>query len=97
MNIQISTNGNLEMSATKKEQKALKKIQHPGSYKAESEFIEEYLAPLGYTQTYPEKHGYLTSATLITNGKNVWGDMQYAVTSFLETLAAGGQVTWTKG
>jgi hypothetical protein len=97
MNIRFLTNGDLEMSATKKEQQQLKKIAHPGSQNAESEFVKKYLAPLGYIETYPATHGCLTAATLITDGKDVWGDMQYAITSFIETLAAGGTVTWTKG
>ena len=97
MNIQTLFNGDLEMTATKKEQKAIKRIEHPSSQDAESKFVAKYLNPLGYKETYPETHGCLTAATLITDGKNVWGNMDYQINSFIETLMNGGTVTWTKG
>ena len=97
MNIQFLTNGNLEMSATKKEQRAIKKIGEIQSIAAEGTFVEKFLKPIGYEQILPENCGALTSATLITDGKDVWGDMSYQVQSFLEELANGKTVIWTKG
>lgn len=98
MNIQTLINGDLEMSATKKEQKEIKKIGNLlSTFKSERIFVAKFLEPLGYKRVIPEDIGALTSCTCITDGKNVWGDMQYAVASFLDTLADGGTVTWTKG
>lgn len=101
MNIQLLTNGNLEMSASLKTRKAIKKLvkqfENPASYDAERAFILMFLCPFGYQQVKPEDCGALTGAVIISDGKNFWGDMQYAVQSFLETLIAGGTVIWTRG
>lgn len=98
MNIQLLMNGNLEMSATKKEQKALKRVKFPNSMQAENEFIEKYLVPMGYKKILPEECGALTDATLITDSnESVWGDMNYQISSFIGILTGGGTVTWTKG
>ena len=45
----------------------------------------------------PEDCGALTSAPLITDGKDVWGYMDYQVKSFLTELAEGREVVWPKG
>ena len=97
MNIQFLTNGNLEMSATKKERQAIKQLEEIQSIAAEGTFIEKFLKPIGYEQILPVNCGALTSATLITNGKDIWGDMSYQIQSFLENLANGKSVIWTKG
>ena len=100
MNIRVEANGDMEISCSNKRERtkiARQFIERLQTFRAESEFIHSYLEPIGYKQVKPEDCGALTSASLITDGKDVWGDMQYAVTSFLETLVAGGTVTWTKG
>jgi hypothetical protein len=45
----------------------------------------------------PESCGALTAATLISDGKNIYGDMEYQVRSFIADLTAGREVFWTKG
>lgn len=65
--------------------------------KAERIFITSKLRPKGFVQTLPELHGCLTSAPLITDGKDVWGFMDYAVTAFLERLYFGENIIWQKG
>ena len=45
----------------------------------------------------PESCGALTAATLISDGENIYGDMEYAVRSFIADLTAGREVFWTKG
>lgn len=45
----------------------------------------------------PEDCGALTSAPLITDGKDVWGYMDYQVKSFLTELAEGREIVWQKG
>ena len=103
MNIKLLLNGNLEMSCTnKKEQRALKKefgfsATSATSIGAEGSFIRKILEPMGYHSTLPEEHGYLTSAPLITNGKDVWGYMDYQVRSFIEELINGNKIIWQKG
>ena len=100
MNIQILMNGNLEMSLTKKEQRHLKHFFAPDELptsSAELQFVAIFLEPLGYKQILPEECGALTDATLITDGKDVWGDMSYESQSFLEELAKGNKVIWKKG
>lgn len=98
MNIQLLTNGDIEMSCSnKKERQSIKKIGQLMTSKSENEFIKLFLEPIGYKQIKPEDCGALTSASLITNGKDVWGDMSYQVQSFLIELVTGNTVTWTKG
>ncbi len=92
-------NGNLEMSL-EKDLPRFKKDFSPvqlGKSAIESIFIRKWLEPLGYSEIKPEDCGALTSASLITDGKDVWGDMQYQVASFLENLANGKTVVWQKG
>lgn len=68
----------------------------------ESIFIAENLIdPMGdgvdYQQVQPEEVGALTGAPIISDGDNIYGYMQYAVTNFLDELAAGREIIWTKG
>lgn len=60
-------------------------------------FIRLWLRPMGYTEIKPEDCGALTSAPLITDGKDVWGYMDYQVKSFLEELLDWKTITWQKG
>lgn len=53
--------------------------------------------PLFLKSIKPEECGALTSAPLITDGKNVWGFMDYQVKSFLQELAEGREIVWVKG
>lgn len=53
--------------------------------------------PLFLKPINPEDCGALTSAPLITDGKDVWGYMDYQVKSFLEELANGREILWLKG
>jgi len=59
-----------------------------------------------YRQILPDDCGALTDATCICERRGwyhdrqsaeVWADMDYAVKNFLETLAEGGEVVWSKG
>lgn len=50
-----------------------------------------------FTSIKPEECGALTSAPLITDGKDVWGFMDYQVKSFLQELAEGREIVWQKG
>ena len=105
MNIQFLFNGNLEMSATKREQSEIKKLrkQTTSEIAAETQFIVEFLGgdPMGdgisYEQVAPEEVGALTSAPIISDGDNVYGYMSYAVSNFLEELANGETIVWQKG
>ena len=97
MQIQILTNGNLEMSASPAMQTSIKEIEEPQSLAAEGSFIQDVLEKWGYTEILPEHCGALTNAPLITDGKNVWGYMDYQISSFLEKLAAGEKTIWQKG
>lgn len=105
MRIQFLTNGNLEMFCSdKKEQTRIKRQfgEQMGTIQSEEEFIREYLEPLGYKQIQPVECGALTSAILITKiagneTGDVWGGMDYQIKSFIETLANGDVVIWTKG
>jgi len=69
----------------------------------ESQFISESLDTdpmddgVSYEQIQPEEVGALTSAPIISDGKNVWGYMNYAISNFLEELSVGKSITWQKG
>lgn len=91
------SNGNLVMMADQKAKTAIKKILKMDLHgdAREAAFLT-YLMPT-YQQTAPCSVGCLTEAPLITDGTNVWGYMDYQVTSFLEELADGKEVVWTKG
>ena len=97
MFIQILSNGNLEMELCNKERRAIKKWKDTQSYDAESRFIKTYLSGFGYKQIQPEEVGALTTAPLITDGKDVWGHMDYQIHSFILELMAGEKVEWQKG
>lgn len=97
MDIQFCMNGDLEMKLNKKEQKKLraKYLNDAGTIVAEQEFIRTHLPQ--YKSIKPEDCGALTDAPLITDGKNVWGYMDYQVKSFLKELIDGNTITWQKG
>ena len=99
VNVQLLTNGNLEMSLTSANRQFMKReFPFPFCTKvAEQTFVKTYLERRGYKEIKPEDCGALTDATLITDGKDVWGDMNYAVISFLEELVKGNKVIWKKG
>lgn len=91
-------NGNLEMSLNKKERRNMAK-QYPksqrGTIGAEQHFIRTHLSQ--YQPIKPEDCGALTDAPLVTDGKSVWGYMDYQVKSFIEELLDGKTITWQKG
>lgn len=103
MQITILPNGDIEMradAACRKRIRRLIKFFGGSSYAAEAAFLADEFrcrATTVYQQTAPCSVGALTSAAIITDGINVWGDMNYQVQSFLEELAAGRTVTWKKG
>ena len=103
INIIVLKNGNLEMTAEVCCREAIKRLGNLQQSGNESVFVSEFLGSDNtsnekeYTEVAPEDCGALTSATLISDGRNIYGDMDYQVNSFLETLAAGGKVIWTKG
>lgn len=110
MNIKTLENGDLEMVADNNDlprlRRILKDVRNKFSattmVQAESQFVREFLIdPMGiglsYRQVAPEEVGALTRATLISDGRKVWGDMNYQVQSFIEELVAGRTVRWTLG
>jgi hypothetical protein len=109
MTIRKLKNGNLEMTAdslTIADIKNLLTLDDP-EYRTmidkERFFVDAYLSndPAGdgisYEQVSPQKVGALTNAPLISDGHNIYGFMDYAVTNFLEDLANGDTITWIKG
>lgn len=98
MNVQLLTNGNLELIATNPVKGMIKRLRKTGigDTAIESAVLTEYLRPK-YEVTAPCSVGALTSATLITDGKDVWGDLNYQVESFLDNLLAGQPVVFQKG
>jgi hypothetical protein len=98
MNVQLLTNGNLELvptPETKRMIKALRKTE-ANEYAVEAAVLTHFLHPK-YEVTSPASVGALTSATLLTDGKNVYGDMNYQVESFLDTMLMGQSVIFQKG
>jgi hypothetical protein len=97
VSIQLLTNGDLEMSLTPANRQWVKS-RWPELQTTVSEifFVQTLLEPMGYRQILPHECGALTDATLITDGKEVWGDMNYQVLSFLEELVNGNKVFWQK-
>lgn len=89
--------GDLEMSADTLEQRDIKVLRENSSSEinAEFDFICDYLPD--FEQVRPEEIGALTSAPIISDGKNVWGYMDYCIKNFLEELAEGKSVVWQKG
>jgi hypothetical protein len=99
MTITKQANGNLEMSLAEdtprfKHDFASKRLV---TNETESIFIRKWLSPFGFKEIKPEDCGALTAAPLITDGKDVWGFMNYQVISFLEKLNAGETIIWQKG
>ena len=98
MTIKALNNGNLQISAGNElERRAIARMRNKETYKAESRFIKRFLGKYGYKQTKPEYVGALTDAPLIEKNKEVYGYMDYQVSSFIEKLAAGEAVIWQKG
>jgi hypothetical protein len=98
MKIQVLTGGNLKMHAGNLiERRDIGRMHHPETSKTESRFVKRFLSPYGYKEIKPEDCGALTSATCITDGKNVWADMNYQIRSFIKELSAGNEVIWTRG
>lgn len=97
MDIQLCMNGNLEMTLNKKERKKMraKYLNDAGTIVAEQEFIRTHLSQ--YQPIKPEDCGALTDAPLITDGKSVWGFMNYQIQSFIQELLDGKTITWQKG
>ena len=75
----------------------VKELEEPQTIAAEGTFIQRFLNPLGYEEILPAACGALTSAPLITDGKNVWGYMDYQIKSFIEELLDGNEIVWQKG
>ena len=98
MKINILSNGNLKMQVTtQKEKQIFRRLHNPQTENAELRFVRHFLHNHGYKAIKPEDCGALTAATLITDGKNVWGDMNYQVQSFIQELSKGNAVIWQKG
>jgi hypothetical protein len=98
MNVQLLTNGNLELIATNPVKGMIKRLRKAqlNDVAVEAAVLTHFLKPK-YEVTSPASVGALTSATLITDGKNVWGDMNYQVESFLDNMLAGQPVIFQKG
>ena len=99
MYISQLTDGSLQMVADPHNQKLARKITRIKCLcplAQEAAFIAHVLTPK-YEQTSPASVGAFTSAPLITDGINIWGYMDYQVSSFLERLADGKDVIWQKG
>jgi hypothetical protein len=58
-------------------------------------FIENFIEPMGYENL--EDQVVLFSGPVIGKDGEVWGFMNYCFEAFLETLASGKPVIWTKG
>ncbi len=98
MNVQLTFNGNLELVPTPQTKQLIKRLRGVGMGEPAIEVavLTEFLRPK-YEVTSASSVGALTSATLITDGKSVWGDMNYQVESFLDILLTGHLVTFQKG
>jgi hypothetical protein len=103
MKIETLPNGNLAMSCNNEEQIEIAQLYLESQSSAqakETSFILGYVLAKGFpyrVATKGERAGCLTEACIITDGKDIWGDMSYETKNFLETLAAEGVVIWTKG
>ena len=98
MKIKTLPNGNLEMRASWSDRIHIEIIirKHGDGMDGERVFVRRMLP--GYQLVKPEDVGALTSATLIQDkAGNVYSDMDYQVSSFLQTLAVGKPVIWTCG
>ena len=98
MKITTLPNGNLKMRVTtQKEKQIFRRLHNPQTSNAEQRFVKHFLHTHGYRAIKPEDCDALTSATLITDGKDVWGDLNYQVQSFIQELSKGNEVIWQKG
>ena len=97
MKITILPTGNLKMSISDEmEKKSIKRMKFKQSQNTENNFVKRFLRPHGYKLIKSENCDALTSATIITDGKDVWADMQYQIQSFIEELLKGNEVIWYK-
>jgi len=96
MNISKDNLGNLVMSADVNEQKEIEELLSNDLEQTmvlkESIFICNYL--LGFEQV--NDFGQLTSAPLISDGKYIYGFMNYATEDFLVKLVRGEEIVWKK-
>jgi hypothetical protein len=100
-------NGNLKMTPTGNDSYIIiNRYQPLPEIKSEQRYIRNRLAcvflksgqpPTRFKSINPEDCGALTAAPLITDGKDVWGYMDYQVKSFLVELAEGREIIWQKG
>ncbi len=98
MNITKLINGNLKLQASDElEQRAIGRMRNIQLATTEARFVKRFLRQYGYKTIKPEECGALTDATLITDGDQVWGDMNYQVFSFMELLIRGEAVIWQRG
>lgn len=98
MNIQVLPNGNLKMKIGSLVEKGdISRMKFKQSQNTENRFVKQFLKQYGYKLIKSEKVGALTDATLITDGKDVWGDMNYQIQSFITELLKGNAVIWYKG
>ena len=98
MNITILPNGNLKMQVSDElEKRPIRRMRGFQTFDCETRFVKLFLGQHGYKTIKPEECGALTSATIITDGKDVWGDMSYQVQSFIQELSAGNPIYWIKG
>ena len=85
--------GNLVMTPDVNDAKNISWLSDIESTATENEWLIEN----GFEVLRPEDVGALTGAPIISWEGDVFGYMNYAVTSFLMELAAGREVTWQKG
>jgi hypothetical protein len=97
MTITKLPNGNLKMVASHPDRYRIRNRYQPYTIQTEQRFINVFLLQEGFTPIKPEACGALTDAPLITDGKDVWGFMDYAVRSFLADLESTGEAEWKKG
>lgn len=107
MNVQPLLNGNLELVPTDETKRLIKAlrgatylsrgIKRQVNDKAIEVAVLTHCLNPKYEVTSPASVGALTSATLITDGKDVWADMNYQVESFLDNMLAGQPVIFKKG
>ncbi len=97
MTITRLDNGNLQITAAREERPviaAMTKEKGLTPLGVETRFINRVLR---FRAVRPEDVGALTDAPLMTDGKNVYGYMDYQVKSFMDELAAGNEIVFQKG
>lgn len=96
MNIFKENFGNLVMSADANDIKEIEKLLSENLEETmvlkESIFICNYL--FGFEQV--NDFGQLSSAPFISDGKYIYGFMNYATEDFLVKLAIGEEITWKR-